>query len=355
MPKSKTYKGKRRSSRPMRLPNGFGSIIFLGSGRRRPYAAKTPTTGYTEDGYPLRQVIGYYETWDEAYEALNNYKKHPYDIDARQLTFTEVFEMWKKKKYENPNRIYSRSNQDVFMAAYKKSAPIHDKVFSTLKTVELQALMDDLAKQYKHASLEHVKSLWNQMYKLAAEYDITEKNYASFVQINRPDDDEHGVPFTRAELDRFWEMVTTVPNMDMVLVMCYSGFRIKEYESLEVDLEADTFAGGVKTAASKNRVVPIHHRIRSLVEKLLQDGRLFGVTVQINRKIFAQVMAAAEIQQHHTPHDCRHTLATQLSSAGAPELAIKHILGHSVGNDVTNKIYIHKDIEQLRRAIEMVP
>ena len=143
--------------------------------------------------------------------------------------------------------------------------------------------------------------------------------------------------------------------MDMVLVMCYSGFRIKEYESLKVDLEADTFAGGVKTAASKNRVVPIHHRIRPLVEKLLKDGRLFGVTVQINRKIFAQVMAAAEIQQHHTPHDCRHTLATQLSSAGAPDLHIKLILGHSVGGDITKKVYIHKDVEELRKTFEKIP
>lgn len=29
-------------------------------------------------------------------------------------------------------------------------------------------------------------------------------------------------------------------------------------------------------------------------------------------------------------------------------------MGHSSGNDVTEKIYTHKDIEQLRKAIELI-
>lgn len=340
----------------MRLPNGFGSIVYLGINRRRPYAAKTPTKDYTLDGYPIRETIGYYETWDEAYEALAAYKNNPYDIDARKLTFKEVYEMWWKKKYENPNKKLSKSNEGVFKAAYNKSAPLHNLAFREIRTPELQVLMDDLAQKYKYASLEHCKSLWNQMFTLAMEYDIVEKNYASFVQINREDDDEHGVPFTTDEIIQMWACVDTVPDIDMVLVMIYSGFRIKAYETLRIDMDNLTFQGGVKTAAGKNRIVPIHHRIVPLVEKLLKDGRLFGVVTNINRDNFKAALVAAGIElSNHTPHDCRHTLASMLSSSGVPELHIKLILGHSTGTDITNKVYIHKTVDELRESIEKLP
>lgn len=340
----------------MRLPNGFGSIVYLGINRRRPYAAKTPTKDYTLDGYPIRETIGYYETWDEAYEALAAYKNNPYDIDTRKLTFKEVYEIWWKKKYENPNKQLSRSSQDAFRAAYKKSEPLYDKLFRSLKTVEMQALMDDLATRYKYASLEHVKSLWNQMFTAAMEYDICEKNYAAFVQINRPDDDEHGVPFTRKEVDQMWSCVDTVPGIDAVLVMIYSGFRIKAYETIKIDMERLTFQGGVKTAAGKDRIVPIHHRIVPLVVKLTAENRLFGIRASRNRELFKEALISAGIElSNHTPHDCRHTLASMLSTAGAPEQHIKLILGHSTGSDVTNKVYIHKDVEELRSSIELLP
>ena len=43
-----------------------------------------------------------------------------------------------------------------------------------------------------------------------------------------------------------------------------------------------------------------------------------------------------------------------LDNAGANHISIKRLMGHSSGNDITDKIYTHKDIEQLRKAIEMI-
>ena len=70
--------------------------------------------------------------------------------------------------------------------------------------------------------------------------------------------------------------------------------------------------------------------------------------------IFSNTLKAAGITEPHTPHDCRHTFATLLNDAGANPVSIKRLLGHSSGNDITEKIYTHKDIEQLRIAIEKI-
>lgn len=61
-----------------------------------------------------------------------------------------------------------------------------------------------------------------------------------------------------------WANVGKYPDIDLILIQCYSGWRPRElcYLRLEdIDLNARTFTGGLKTDAGKNRVVPIHPRI----------------------------------------------------------------------------------------------
>ena len=56
----------------------------------------------------------------------------------------------------------------------------------------------------------------------------------------------------------------------MILVGIYSGWRPQELATLkitDIDLEANTMKGGMKTDAGKNRVVPIHPIIHPLIEK----------------------------------------------------------------------------------------
>lgn len=55
----------------------------------------------------------------------------------------------------------------------------------------------------------------------------------------------------------------------------------------------------------------------------------------------------------HTTHDCRHTVATLLDNAGANETAKRRILGHA-GGDVTERVYTHKGLRQLRKCIELL-
>ena len=60
--------------RRMKLPNGFGSIKYLGSGRRNPYAAYPPATEWAENGkYQITpKALAYAETW----ETHMNFSQH---------------------------------------------------------------------------------------------------------------------------------------------------------------------------------------------------------------------------------------------------------------------------------------
>lgn len=55
----------------------------------------------------------------------------------------------------------------------------------------------------------------------------------------------------------------------------------------------------------------------------------------------------------HKPHNTRHTFATLMNNAEANPTCIKKLIGHNSFTD-TEKIYTHKDIEELRKVVELI-
>ncbi len=60
-----------------------------------------------------------------------------------------------------------------------------------------------------------------------------------------------------------------------------------------------------------------------------------------------------ELGFKHTPYDSRHIFATKMKKAGANEYILKKILGHSI-QDLTEKVYTHRDIEELLNEVRRI-
>lgn len=127
-----------------------------------------------------------------------------------------------------------------------------------------------------------------------------------------------------------------------------------------IDLENRIIVGaGIKTEAGKNRVIPINRKILPLIQKHMRADKTFLFATKTNRpvlydnyrKSFMSVMDKLEMT--HTIHDCRHTFATLLNNADANPTAIKNIVGHT-SFETTEKIYTHKNIEELKKAIDLI-
>jgi integrase len=69
----------------------------------------------------------------------------------------------------------------------------------------------------------------------------------------------------------------------------------------------------------------------------------------INYPKFAKTLKAFG----HTPHECRHTFRSWLDNAGANKVCIDRLMGH-VSETVGERIYTHKTISDLRKAIELL-
>lgn len=272
--------------------------------------------------------------------------------EAPEKTFKEVYEDFYTYKFErDKSKTYSKASKNAIRAAYKNCSALHDRPFRSLRYDDLQNVVDCCPLGY--ASLELIVMLFNQMYAYADIYELCDKDYSKHVKINIQDNTEHGKAFTEKELRTLWQHKDN-EVVELLLIMCYSGYRISAYKTIEIHLQKRYFLGGVKTAAGKNRIVPIHSAILPLVRnRLKRSGTLMAVTPCTFRKKMYIELKELGIE-YHTPHDCRHTFSALCEKYKVHENDRKRMLGHSFAGDITNQVYGHREIEDLRAEIEKI-
>lgn len=347
----------------IRNKNGYGTVVKLSGNRRNPYEVRV-NTRMDERYYPVYDVLGHYATREEGLIALAEYNKNPYDLNKSKLTFSELYAAFYHDKYELSGKPFSRSSKDCTRSAYNHMELLHERLYKDIRVNDFKAVFAQTknGKALSHAMQEHMKNLIVQMDKFALQNDIISKSYASFVNITVEEDDKPGVPFTHDELVKLWQHQAD-SWIDAALIFIYSGWRISELNNMpigDINLSDWTFKGGVKTAAGKDRIVPIHSAIRAMVADRIADNgsRLFiengkPISNTLLSKRFKAALAAAGITTEHTIHDCRHTFTSLLDTAGANPICIDRLVGHA-SKSITSKVYIHKDLEELRAAVELI-
>ena len=341
----------------MKNPNGYGSIFKLPGNRRKPWAIQI-TTGWTDEGKQIKKYLSYHATRVEAIQALADYNINPYQFETAIITFAELYNRWADYKFNE----VGHSAIIGYKAAFKTCKPLHDLKFAEIKTIHLQNLIQNCGKAY--GSLRKLKVLFNQLYEYAMKNDIITKDYSSYVDIGKNKEASKRKPFTDGEIQKLWKYVNEIEFIDTILIMIYSGLRIGELLEIQtenVDLINKTITGGLKTEAGKNRLVPIHNKIFEFIKNRMEDnqsGYLITNTLGCQMKYsnylrerFDPIMQ--QLSMTHLPHDCRHTFATLLNNAEANSTSIKKLIGHS-SFITTEKIYTHKDVEELRKAIDLI-
>ncbi len=341
-----------------KLPNGYGSIKKLSGTRSRPYAAYPPATALRPQNgnLPTRTpAIGYFKDWYSAFDALSEFHRNPYDVSTRSVTFAKVYEMFYRDKFSNTKKNLSVSSKYAYETAFKNCPSLHEIRFFDLRKQDMQDILDHCTLGY--SSLCNLKKLFCQMYRYAMENDIVEKNYAQFVSIHQEDDTEKGEPFSEEELSILWNHSEDL-TVQMILIMIYSGFRIKAFETIEIDTEQGYFKGGVKTAAGKGRIVPIHPSIQTYAQNFRKNFPSFRARTFRSCSFYPALerlgIATTQSGKKHTPHDCRHTFSWLCDKYGVDELSKHLLMGHSLGKDVEKAVYGHRTYEQLCAEMQKI-
>lgn len=343
----------------LKLPNGYGSVFKLSGKRRKPYVARK-TIGWDDRAFPIYSVIGYYPTRKDAMIALAEYNADPYDIDLSKMTFSEVYDAWSKERYPK----MKSSLKSTYIAAYKHCRSLHDLQYSAIRKLQMQRCIDACERGY--ATKANIKLLLTQLDKFAYDQDIISKSYSKNLDVGEKMISQKHTLITDEEVQSLWKLQGK-PYVDDTLFMLYTGCRMSEMLQMKcanVDIENNTMIGGIKTQYGINRTIPIHQDILPIVKKHLSDAEyLFDYPRSDNSqdaetalsKLYGMKwkQAMKEYGFHHLTHDCRHTFRSKLDSAGANQVAIDRIMGHS-SKSLGEKIYTHKTVKDLQDAINLL-
>lgn len=299
--------------------------------------------GATKRPYVVYSVVGYYATYDEAVDALNQ--------SRQSLTLKQVYEMW----LPSHSKSVSSNTINNYGSAFAHLVSIHNVRIQDITYLQLQAIIDHmLSIGLSYSSCKKVRTLISQLFDYAIINGWCTTNYAKFLNLGHNKPVRPHKPFTTQAINRLWRLGSPLNNIPLILL--YTGMRASELINLKTrDVNRKQRTIRITSAKTKSgiRTIPIHERIWPIIERRLntiyvvQECRTYS---SLSRE-FDKAMKA--INAKHTTHDCRHTFATRLDNEGANYNAKRLLLGHASGN-VTDGVYTHKSLGQLRKAIRLL-
>lgn len=343
----------------MKRANGTGSVTKLSENRRNRYAVRV--SYLAREGLWKQKYLSYHRTAREAQNALDKYLASSVAPAELATTWGDVYAQWSAKKYAKAGAASVAS----YKASWKRLSALKEKEMFRVTLDDLQRIIDqDEADGLSKSSINNDRILMSALYKYAMERDIVEKDYSAFVELPSVGAKLEKGAFDDLQMAKLEQLAKNgYPWADTALILCYTGFRISELLGLtrfSYHPEGDYLQGGLKTAAGKNRIVPVHPKIKPyLMQWLAKGGDTIiceddGAPVKPDRyrnSYFAPIAAELGIPQA-TPHWCRHTAASRMKLAGVDDLAIRRILGHS-DKGVTEH-YTHVDVDFLRQELHKV-
>lgn len=192
------------------------------------------------------------------------------------------------------------------------------------------------------------------MYKYAIKNGIVDHDLSPFVELPKHTVVYRKKPFTARQIGKLWRSLD-VPGVADALILIYTGMRVGEFIALRpadinvrqryIDIKQSKTAAGI-------RKIPIHHRILDMLTERKSSGTICPCpTYDSFRRLWDKAMTS--VRMKHTPHECRHTLATLLDRAEVNETTTRMILGHARPG-ITKGVYTHKTLTDLRKAIDRV-
>ena len=252
----------------MKLPNGYGSVTKLSGNRRKPYVARIsgdPVYDEQIKGYkPKRAVLGYYVSKKEALNALAEYNMNPFSIDKNNITFKEIYDLWKKNNYKN----LSESSITVREAALKHCEMINNIKVRDITTNMLTEVIDNCP--FGSSTKKNIKTVMHTVFQYALQNNLVSKDYSEFINIEYSEPVIEREVFTDEEIDTLWR-ISDNWDAKILLILIYTGMRVNELlkNTRGNCILEERYIYVPKELAKNNtsiRYVPIHDKIYDLVK-----------------------------------------------------------------------------------------
>lgn len=384
------FNESRQTNTPKKQKNSKGSVFKLSGNRNKPYRACV-TVGYDNySGKQLQETLGYFKHKDEGQKALEIYfeevngerasgslisymerveanfpKNSKLEINVsknanksilkggrRTPTLEEIYTICYSKESELSNKTLTSYN-NMYNARLRNA--LGDMLITQITLHEIQPVFDKMYEEGMSKSLQNMgKIILSKCFDYAMKYDFISKDYSKLIEIRSKKDIKVKNVFDEESIKKLFAIDDVYAKATLVLI--YTGMRINELCNLNISnvhFDEEYLIGGSKTESGKNRVIPIHPCISSLLKEVIESGKIVGHTDTNFRYNFNILMKDIDVK-NVSPHCTRHTFATLCNRYELNDYKVKIVLGHKV-NDITKDVYTHVKKDELINEIKKLP
>ena len=314
---------------------------------------------HRKGGFPTKSAaLAYCMTFD------------PENRSRPKMTLEQVYDEWSEKYTPR----VSETTMAGYSAAYKHFAKLHPLLIDTITASDLQDCMDACKKGKRTHQMMKVTAGLIWAYALDSDYvdkDVTKNLYTG------KGTSEQREPLTDDEVKTIRKAICEEPYAEYVYALCYLGFRPGEFLKLKkTDLHTEDglmyLVGGSKTAAGKDRRVPVPSAISDIINERMNTVGTDYLFPQLtyNRKkeftgykemsdayfrehVFKPLMDRLGIAEGKVPYGARHTYSDKLKDAAGDDKTKAAIMGHT-DYQFTQKRYQSTSIDDIKKVAESI-
>lgn len=290
--------------------------------------------------------------------------------DEPTTTLQDVYKAW--EPWYKP-RVDS-ATFGCYRAAFAYFKALHGTPIRQISAGDLQKCMDDCPKG--HRTHQNMKVTAGLLWAYAYDQNIVDRDVTENLFIGRGASVQRE-PLTDLEVEKIRQQIGKDKYAAYVYALCYLGYRPGEMLEIRKDqvFEKDGalfIKEGKKTNAGRDRIVPVHEKIKDIIqEQLRTEGTeyLFPM-IMMNRKgkfkgykamtdnyfnkfAFRPLADRLGIPKNKVPYSARHTFSDKLKSAAGTDKTKAALIGHS-DYIFTQKKYQSTDLDELRKTMESI-
>jgi len=208
-----------------------------------------------------------------------------------------------------------------------------NKNILTASTLDIKKFLIHLKteRNYKNSSLTRKIAFLRSFYRFLKEEGIRRDNPASSIKFPKIRDKPIEY-LSKDVVKRLFDLMDNHRDRLLIKILYFEGLRRTEITRIrKKDIDLDKGAMLIQGKGDKQRIIPIHPRLKSEIEKYIEpldfEKELFSIVPRTVNDILDKY--SKRIGTHIYPHLMRHTFAAHLYKETKNIWLVSKILGHS--------------------------
>lgn len=325
---------------------------------------------------PIKKTKGGFKRREDALAYCAMVKAEKNKTAVINMTLKEVYDAW--DPWYSP-----RVDPDTFgcyRAAFAHFKPLHDVNMRDISAGDLQKCMDDCPRG--HRTHQNMKCTAGLLWAYAVDHNLADKDITENLYIGKGASVQRD-PLTDIEVEKIRQQIGKDRYAPYIYALCYLGYRPGEMLEIRKNQVSEHdgrlfIIEGKKTDAGRDRVVPVHKKIETIIRQQLYipgTDLLFPMYQftrgskkepipkfkgfkqmsdnYFNKFCFRPLADRLGIPSNKVPYSARHTFSDKLKDAEGTDKVKASLIGHSDYN-FTQKKYQSTNLDELKTAMDSI-